>query len=83
MFVRFIVFSIAQMQDVHQRDEEKALLRQYTKSKENSAHSFTKEPESGFVVSGGPWSTSAEDFPTLGGGPTGSSQGGCPNGAHP
>ncbi len=69
--------STDQMQDVIEKDEEAALMRQYTKSTENSSRSVNKGPEPGFVVSGGPWSTSAEDFPTLGGGLTGNMPGGA------
>lgn len=75
--IDFIVHFTVQMQDVIERDEEAALMRQYTKSKEVSTRSVNKDSESGFVVSGGPWSTSAEDFPTLGGGATGNAQGGA------
>ena len=56
-----------QMQDVIERDEEQALMRQYTRPK--ASHGGPGGPGSahGFVVSNAPWSSS-EDFPSLGGG---------------
>ena len=65
------------MQDVIERDEEQALMRQYTRSKESIGGQSSKSSDSGFVVRGGPWSSSVEDFPSLGGGPTGNVTGGA------
>ena len=57
------------MQDVIERDEEEALKKHYTRPK-NSCGNLSNQQNSdqGFMVRGGPWSASTEDFPTLGGG---------------
>lgn len=64
------------MQDIIEKDEKEALMRQYMKPKESTYNTSKKNSEAGFVVRGGPWSSSVEDFPTLGGGPVGSAVGG-------
>ena len=57
------------MQDVIEKAEEEALMRQYTVSKGTDAREKKSKHAQGFVVSGAPWSTSStDDFPTLGGG---------------
>ena len=53
------------MQDVTERDEEKALLRQYTRPSQNPNRSSQPQTDVGFVVRDAPWN-SAEDFPSLG-----------------
>ncbi len=57
------------MQDVIEKDEEAALMKQYTRPN-NSRNNRSNQliPDLGFVVSGGPWSAGTDDFPTLGGG---------------
>lgn len=56
-----------QMQDVIERDEEEALMRQYTRqTKESSGSRGRHGSAKGFVVVDAPWSSS-EDFPSLGG----------------
>ncbi len=67
-----ILFShcLLQMQDVIEKDEEEALMKQYTRSRNTRGHhSNQQQDEQGFKVRGGPWSASNDDFPTLGGGP--------------
>ncbi len=57
------------MQDVLEKAEEDALMRQYTVSKGADTREHKSKQPRGFVVSGAPWSTSStDDFPTLGGG---------------
>ena len=57
------------MQDVIEKAEEEALMRQYTLSKGGESRERKSKDGKGFVVAGAPWSTtSTDDFPTLGGG---------------
>ena len=57
------------MQDIIEKDEEAALMKQYTRPKNSrSQYSNQQQDDQGFVVRGGPWSASTEDFPSLGGG---------------
>ena len=57
------------MQDVIEKAEEEALMRQYTVSKGADSREHKSKQAHGFVVSGAPWSTSStDDFPSLGGG---------------
>lgn len=53
-----------------ERDEEKQLMKQYTRPPPSSKGSFNSTSGTGFVVRDAPWSgPSAEEFPTLGGKP--------------
>lgn len=55
------------MQDVLERDEERQLMRQYTRPQATSGGQSRSSSSTGFVVRDAPWSgTSTEDFPTLG-----------------
>ena len=55
------------MQDVFERDEEKQLMKQYTRPTASSTGAFNSTSATGFVVRDAPWSgPSAEEFPTLG-----------------
>ena len=55
------------MQDVMERDEEKQLMKQYTRPSASSTGSSNYPTDTGFVVRDAPWSgPSAEEFPTLG-----------------
>lgn len=57
------------MQDVIERDEEEALMKQYTKPKDPRGKQGNQQQSGqGFVVRGGPWSPATEDFPSLGAG---------------
>lgn len=68
------------MQDVIEKAEEEALMRQYTVSKGADTREQKSKQAHGFVVSGAPWSTSStDDFPTLGGG-GGAAKGGASTG---
>ena len=57
------------MQDIIEKAEEEALMRQYTVNKGPESREQKSKNNKGYVVSGAPWSTSStDDFPTLGGG---------------
>jgi len=57
------------MQDVIEKDEEEAMMKQYMRPKDSRGqNSNQQQDDRGFVVRGGPWSASNEDFPSLGGG---------------
>lgn len=62
-----MIFSIYQMQDVLERDEEMQLMRQYTRPQATSSGQSRSSTSTGFVVRDAPWSgPSAEEFPSLG-----------------
>lgn len=57
------------MQDIIEKDEEEALKKQYSRPKDSgNSQANQQQSNQGFVVRGGPWSASNEDFPSLGGG---------------
>ena len=55
------------MQDVTEKDEEAALMKQYTRPKDSRGNYGNQHnSDQGFMVRGGPWSAGSDDFPTLG-----------------
>jgi hypothetical protein len=54
------------MQDVIEKDEEAALMKQYTRPKGAQGRGNQQQSDQGFMVRGGPWSAATEDFPSLG-----------------
>lgn len=60
------------MQDVIEKDEEQALMKQYTRpNPSRGRYANQQQSDQGFVVRGGPWSAANEDFPSLGAGEAG------------
>ena len=53
------------MQDIIEKDEQEALMRQYVHSKDSRAPLPKQNPNKGYVVTGAPWSSTGEDFPML------------------
>lgn len=67
------------MQDVSEKDEEEALMKQYTRQKDSRGkYGNQHQSDQGFVVRGGPWSAGTDDFPSLGAGGPGAEGGAAP-----
>lgn len=56
------------MQEIRERDEERALMNQYTvaPSRQLERERTSREAHSGFQVQGAPWSLNEQEFPTMG-----------------